>query len=258
MSTLPPECEQLLISGYILGNLSPAEAALFNEMLTENPALNEQVVAMQQALDLAYAPPEIAPPPALRQRILMAVESAANTETIKSVTIEKPNTVATPRYLLPWNKILGAIALALITSLGIANYRLWQSVPTAKTTNTQSEQLTYLLHGEDAINKSTAKLIVNRDQLNATLAVKNLPVLPPEKTYALWTVVGKDAPYTKDEKGAILTAVFQVNKSGNFTQAITVPQPHLEPKTIQKIAITIEAVSAPQAHQGSILISTGN
>ena len=84
----------------------------------------------------------------------------------------------------------------------------------------------------------------------------SLPPLPPEKAYALWTVVGKDVPYTTDEKGAILTAVFQVNEQGNFSREIALPQPHLEPKTIQKLAITIEDVSAPQAHTGSIFIST--
>ena len=82
--------------------------------------------------------------------------------------------------------------------------------------------------------------------------------MPSEKAYALWTVVGKDVPYTTDEKGAILTAVFQVNELGNFSQEIAIPQPHLEPKTVQKIAITVEDVSAPQNHQGSIFISTGN
>ena len=51
MSPLPLECEQLLISGYVLGNLSPAEALLFEEILTENPDLIEQVTLMQQALD---------------------------------------------------------------------------------------------------------------------------------------------------------------------------------------------------------------
>ena len=67
MSSLPPECQQLLVSGYVLGNLSPAEALLFAEMLKENPDLIEEVTQMQQALDLAYNPPEIAPPVNLRE-----------------------------------------------------------------------------------------------------------------------------------------------------------------------------------------------
>ena len=260
MSTvLPPECEQLLITGYVLGNLSPAEALLLQEMLAENPDLNEQVVAMQEALDLAYAPLEVSPPANLRDRILAA--ATEQTETVKPVADEQP-IAAIPKSTLPWSKILGAISLAIITTLGIANYRLWQSVQTAKTTDTktdtQSDRLTYLLSSEDRTNKSTAELIVNRDRLNATLDANNLPPLPSEKAYALWTVVGKDVPYTTDEKGAILTAVFQVNELGNFSQEIAIPQPHLEPKTVQKIAITVEDVSAPQNHQGSIFISTGN
>ncbi len=260
MSTLPPECEQLLVSGYVLGNLSPAEALLFKEMLTENPDLSEQVTAMQEALDLAYAPSEISPTATLRDRILTAASSQTNVEATAPLTPSNSESTVTSKSRLPWNKILAAIAIAAITTLGFANYRLWQSIQTAQTTDTQtdtqSDRLTYLLKGEDAAKKSTAKLVVSPNRLNATLDVNNLPPLPPEKAYALWTVVGKDVPYTSDEKGAILTAVFQVNKSGNFRQEIAVPQPYLEPKTIKIVAITVEDVSAPQAHQGSILMST--
>ena len=255
MSTLPPECEQLLVSGYVLGNLSPAEALLFKEMLTENPDLMEQVAAMQEALDLAYAPPEVLPTATLRDRILTAASSQTNIEAATSSTTSNSKSTVTTKPKLPWNKILGAIAIAAITILGVANYRLWQSIQTAKTTDTQSDRLTYLLKGEDAA-KTTAKLVVSPERLNATLNVNNLPPLPPQKAYALWTVVGKDVPYTTDEKGAILTAVFQVNESGNFAHEIAVPQPYLEPKTIKIVAITVEDVSAPQAHQGSILMST--
>ena len=253
MSTLPPECEQLLVSGYVLGNLSPAEALLFKELLTENPDLMEQVTVMQEALDLAYAPPEVSPTATLRDRILTAASSQTNIQAAASSTTSNSKSTITSK--LPWNKILAAIAIAAITTLGVANYRLWQSIQTAKTTDTQSDRLTYLLKGEDAA-KTTAKLVVFPERLSATLNVNNLPPLPPEKAYALWTVVGTDVPYTTDEKGAILTAVFQVNESGNFAHEIAVPQPYLEPKTIKIVAITVEDVSAPQAHQGSILMST--
>lgn len=263
MSTLPPECEQLLISGYVLGNLSPAEALLFQEMLAENPVLIEQVTAMQETLDLVYAPAEVTPPAALRERILTVVnspaasaESAADAETATEPVAASDLDSTATRSKFPWNKILGAIALAIITALGIANYRLWQSTQTATTTDIQSEPQTYLLQDPDSAQESTAKLVVDPNRLDATLIAEDLPPLPPEKVYALWTVVGKDVPYTTDEKGAILTAVFQVDEAGNFTREIAVPQPHLEPKTVKKIAITVEDISAPQAHTGSIFIST--
>ena len=259
MSELPTECEQLLISGYVLGNLSSAEALLFEEMLQANPELNEQVIAMQQALDLAYAPPEIAPPSALRDRILATADAQktnvdASSEAASIARNDRAE--STQRQSGMVGKILGAIALTIIAILGIVNYRLWQTTRIA-TPNLEVEKNTYLLRGEDLPLTTTVEL-VTQGNLNATLTANNLPPLPSDKAYALWTVVGKDVPYTTDEKGAILTAVFQVDESGNFTREIAVPQPHLEPKTIQKIAVTVEDVSAPQAHTGSILLSTGD
>lgn len=259
MSTLPSDCEQLLISGYVLGDLSPAEALLFEEMLRENPDLREQVTAMQQALDLAYTYPEVKPSDTLRDRILATANSQATEDRlVKPGAVNNSEANSVRGFILSGNKILGAIAIAIIAALSIINYRLWQTIQTANISNTKGDRLVYLLRSQDLNQKSTAKLIVDPDRLNATLTVDNLPPLPPEKVYALWTVVGKDVPYTTDEKGAILTAVFQVDESGNFTQEIAVPQPHLEPRTIDKIALTIEDISAPQAHQGSIFISTGN
>jgi hypothetical protein len=260
MSTLPPECEQLLISGYVLGNLSSAEALLFEEMLSENPALREQVVAMQQVLDRVYMPKEVSPPPALRDLILAAAD-AQKTNDEPTIVESTPQSLATEdRVTTPSPSqpriigVLGAIALAIIAVLGIANYRLWQRVR-ADRVDSVVDQNTYLLQS-DNLPDTVAKLVVNGDRLSANLIVNNLPPLPPEKAYALWTVVGKDVPYTTDEKGAILTAVFQVDESGNFAREIAVPQPHLEPKTINKIAITIEDVATPQTHTGSILLST--
>ncbi|MEM8719868.1 MAG: anti-sigma factor [Cyanobacteria bacterium P01_G01_bin.39] len=253
MSKLPAECEQLLISGYVLGNLSPAEALLFEEILAENPDLVEQVTLMQQTLDSVYNPPEVSPPATLRDRILQTANTQqANFKTAGS-TANNPQ-VASSSQSSVLGKILGALALLIITVLGIANYRLWRTVKTANLIS-QTEQKTYLLQSEN-LSETTAKLTVNLNQLSGNLMVDNLPPLPPEKVYALWTVVGENMPYTTDQKGAILTAVFQVDEFGKFAHEIAVPQPHLEPRTIKKIAITVEDKSAPQAHEGSIVIST--
>ena len=254
MTTLPPECEQLLISGYVLGNLSPAEALLFEEMLAENPDLRQQVTVMQQALDLAYAPQEISPPTTLRDRILATANSQVSNTPVKS-PVNNSEVSTSPRFKLFGNKILGAIAIALITALSINNYRLWQ-IQTAKV-DTEVATRTYTLRGED-LPETTLKLVVNFTQLNATLIANNLPSLPPDKVYALWTVVDKNAPYTTDEKGAILTATFKVNESGDLTRQIVVPEAFLDSKAMNKVAVTVEDESAPQAHNGSILISTGD
>lgn len=257
MSTLPPECEQLLISGYVLGNLSPAEAQLFQEMLTEDPALIEQVTMMQQALDATYIPPEVSPPASLRDRLMATANAQKINVEPEAPTVVGDAEVSTAPSSNLLGKILGAIALATIAILGITNYRLWQTVQTTQI-ESETEQNNYFLRGKNLPETTVAELAVDADRLNATLIADNLPPLPPDKVYALWTVVGKDVPYTTDEKGAILTAVFEVNESGDFAREIAVPQPHLEPRTINKIAITVEDKLNPQAHTGSILLSTGD
>lgn len=259
MSNLPTECQQLLISGYVLGNLSTAEALLFNEMLKENPELVDQIEVMQTAFDEAYTPVEIAPPPQLRDRILTAAR--AQTTDIRGASNSVAETDEVPSRLSRIRVIVAAL-LGIIAISSITNYRLWQIVRVAneksETENIAGDRKFYLLGSEDLSQEISAELAVDPQGQNGTLKANNLPVLPSNQVYALWTVVGNDVPYTTDDKGAILTAVFQVDAAGNFSQEIAVPQPHLEPRTIKKIAITVEDIAAPQAHEGSIFISTGS
>ena len=251
MASLPPRCEQVLISGYVLGNLSPAEAMLFEEILTEKPEVAQQVIELQQTLELAYFPAEVTPPPTLKAKLL-AANAALNTSKPAEATA---NFLTKWRQKLSWGKVLAAISAALILGLSITNYWFWQTLQRASLETPESEKLVYSLQGVDS--EAKAKLIVNPHKLDATLTVSNLSPLPEGKVYALWTVVGKEAPFTTDSKGAILTEVFQVNNQGEVSKQIAVPRVHRNNQQIQKIAITIENESAPQAHTGSILMATG-
>jgi anti-sigma-K factor RskA len=251
---LPSECEQLLITGYVLGDLSPAEAALFAEIVAENPEILERVAEFQQTLELAYAPPEIAPPPSLRAKIL---NEASN----KNVVIRSSNTDRLSTVLnvfnsrIFWSKVLGGLTVVTIAILGITNYHLWQSLQQAKNER-EINTVAYTLKSPKPDELGIVKLMVDPDRLEATLNVRNLSPLPSGKVYALWTVVGKDAHYTTDAKGAILTATFQVNADGTFSQKIAVPPLYRTDMAIDKLAVTIESASAPQTHQGSILFVT--
>jgi len=69
---MPSEELELLIAGYVLGDLDDSERVEFEQMLAENPAIGATVAQMQNALELAYAPPEMAPPAHLRSTILAA------------------------------------------------------------------------------------------------------------------------------------------------------------------------------------------
>ena len=54
MPSLSTECQQLLISGYVLGNLSLTEAMLVEEILRENPEAQQQLIELQQAWEETY------------------------------------------------------------------------------------------------------------------------------------------------------------------------------------------------------------
>lgn len=256
VSSIPSECEELLISGYVLGNLSPAEAGLFAEIRAENPEIEEKILELQTSLDVAYFPIEIDPPANLKAKII-----AANTQgniSAEKTSSNRANALSSEGIKLSWGKVLTTISGILVLVLSLSNYWFWQSLQKASPDNSPPAEVTkqkiYALQGVNSPGK--AQLVVNPQRLNATLTVSNLDPLPPNKVYALWTVIGKEAPFTTDAKGAILTEVFQVDSDGAITKNITVPRVHRDAQLIQKIAITIEKAIAPQTHAGSILIST--
>ena len=268
MSQLPPECEQLLIAGYVLGNLSPAEAMLLEELVADNPEIIKKIAEVQSTLEIAHTVVETAPPPNLKNKVL---EAYAQKNRISTEIEQKSGSLAAATQTKPaksnakksfsLSRFLSAIAIILIALLSYSNYRFWKILQAVNDQNTEQFEIakrSYTLTSSDASKKAEATLRVNPITLKATLLAKNLPSLPSEKVYALWTVVGKNAPFTTDEKGAILTAVFEPDDLGNINTEIVLPQPHFTGKEIDKIAITIEERSAPQNHQGSIVIATEN
>lgn len=69
----------------------------------------------------------------------------------------------------------------------------------------------------------------------------------------LWTVLQPDAPFTTDEKNAILTGVFAVDEQ-NKSAKITLPPVYREQQWIKAIAITVEADDAPQENLSSPIL----
>lgn len=239
--SMPLERQQELIAGYVLGDLSPEEVAEFEHLLAQDPAIAAEVFQMQQALELAYAPPEIAPPDRLRSTLLAKVSDRP----IADVT----------RFP---QRAMAIVAAALIVVLAGSNYRLWRTLQTAQI-ESQSAPLIYALQPTDSNPSAaaTATISVNPDRLEATIEMRNLPPLQTDQVYALWTVLAPNAPYTTDAKQAILTKVFQVDGRGNFTQTIAVPEVYRR-GLVAKVAVTIESATAPQKHTGSPILITSS
>ncbi len=235
---MPSEQLELLIAGYVLGDLSVEEVKEFEQLLANNSAIAQEVAQMQQALEMSYAPPEVRPPSHLRSQVMAA--HRANSQISKRPPVFSIRT-------------LGAIAAMLIVALGISNYRLWRSLQVIQAQIQPSELLTYSLQAKNA-SLSSATVAVNPHQLEAKLNVENLPPLPTGKVYVLWTVLKQDAPFTTDKKNAILTEVFKVDAKGNVSKQITVPAAYRTKDIIAAIAVTMEDATTPQKHAGAPIL----
>ncbi|MEP0873760.1 anti-sigma factor [Trichocoleus desertorum AS-A10] len=247
--SMPSEELQLLIAGYVLGDLSPEEAAEFERLLRQDPAIAQEVAQMQNALEMSYAPPEVTPPSHLRSVILDKAQVAG----------AEMNTQPAfrSRKTLSWRSGLEVAAAVLIVALGINNYRLSQALQTSQAETQRYAALTYILDATESNSQAAATVVVNPNTLEATITVQNLPPLPPGKVYALWTVLTPNAPFTTDQKQAILTETFQVDERGNLAQTSSVSKVYRSKELVTKIAVTVEDVNAPQKHTGAPIIITG-
>lgn len=256
-----PEQIELLVAGYVLGDLSPEEADTFEQMLQEDPDLWVTVSEAQIALEQSFAIEEQAPPAYLKQSILSAAEvlhqaaavSDRGSEPMASAPAQPTspapdNVVAFSR----WRRGLGAAAAVVIAGLGISNVVLWQSLQSLQASRRTTDQnpLVFTLERTPLAPSPDAsvQVVVNPKDLEATLDIKNLPPLAEGEVYVLWTVVKPNAPVTTDDKDAILTQVFRVDQQGQFSQRIAVPPVFRDRGLVQAVAVTIENAKAPQKH----------
>ena len=113
-----PERIRELIAGYVLGNLSPEEAAEFQQLLAENPELATECDRLRSVLELMpYTLPQVQPPPQLRSTILEAATRDAN-QIVPRLKLLR----------LRWSFAVGTVAALLAIALGLDNYRLRQNL----------------------------------------------------------------------------------------------------------------------------------
>ncbi len=63
--------QQNLSAGYVLGDLSPEESRLLEQLLADNPSLQNEIAELQHSLEQVYGE-EILVPASLKSRVLAA------------------------------------------------------------------------------------------------------------------------------------------------------------------------------------------
>lgn len=253
---LPPNWESL-ITGYVLSDLTPEEAALVKQYLETYPELATEVESLQATLALfPLSLPETKPSERLREQILETAAKDLST-TVETSPISSPSPPL-PLYPLPsskpWLKIAGITAVGIIASLGFFNYRLHQKLATAEIdlsnyrlqaelSNTQQELSRY----QEALSvlkqpnnrllalksitpniSSSGSLVIAPNSEAAILTLKNLPDLPEDKVYRLWAFVDgkkvKCAKFNPDSQGKVLQKI-PLQQWGDTTEVFVTVEP---------------------------------
>ena len=130
---LSPQEIQELIAGYVLGDLSSAEAEEFRSLLLQLPELQAEVTSLQEVLAMMpYGLDEADPEDGLRSQIL----SAAQAELSQRVSVS-PLTSRRFQLRLPWAMTTAAAAVAIVS--GLATLHLSDQVRSLQAQRPQSE-----------------------------------------------------------------------------------------------------------------------
>jgi anti-sigma-K factor RskA len=255
-----PEQLENLLAGYVLGNLTPAEAAQVKQLLECTPSLLTELDRLQSTLAvLPLSLPITVPCPQLEDRILQAAQAEASRVTSAPA---KPVRRMGQRFW-QWGV---AVAALMVVGLSIETYRLHQQLTTAQTTLDlirQAELLTprqelsryqatvnlllepnnrfLKLIGTHSNLRSSGSLVIVPTKESAILILRDVPPLPKGKVYRLWALA----------KGKKVTCGdFQPNAQGE----VFVQLPLAELGKATEVVVTVEPDQALPEPVGEMVI----
>ena len=261
-----PDKRSSLVAGFVLNTLDEVEAREFAQLAARDPSVLTEVEQLQQCLETSYGIEEVSPPPLLRDRLLatfarQTTETTADlaTDRITEPVIDSP--LRSPSSIgRSYATKLKAAVVALAVALAVSNYFWWQSsrqqiAQAPRGSNLEPTQ-SYELEVTEAGRSGTVEVTIDPETLTATLAASNLPAIASDQTYVLWTVLVPEAPYTTDSKSAVLATTFTVDSQGDRQKNLALPNAFEQPDSVAALAVTVESIEAPQAHEGSPLLIT--
>jgi anti-sigma-K factor RskA len=233
---LTPQAIETLAAGYVVGDLDPSEAALFEQLLRDNPVLETEVAQLQATLDQVTRDlNSVDPPASVRSAILL-----------KATT---PQTSLPKRFRIPWQTVMGSVAALLILYLGVENYQLRQASNIAQDINTllqKSQTQLFSLQAVNAKNSASGSFVVNLGQRQGILTVQNLTAPPVGKVYRLWAIAdGEKIP----------CGTLNINRQGKVLEKFWMPADFYD-TGISGLFVTLESFESSRYPTGPIVIQS--
>jgi anti-sigma-K factor RskA len=232
---LTPEAIETLAAGYVVGDLEPAEVEVFEQLLTENPALLAEVERLYTTLDqVVYGLNSVEPPEQLQSAILAAATA---------------NLQKQPRFR--WQAVMGGVAALLILYLGADNYRLRQDYGIAQDINTllqQSQTQLFSLKAVKASDAAAGSFVVNLGQRQGILSVQNLLPPPTGQFYRLWAIAdGEKIP----------CGTLKINPQGKVLDKFWMPADFYD-TGISGLFVTLESSETSRYPTGAIVMQSNS
>ncbi|MGK7910448.1 MAG: anti-sigma factor [Synechococcus sp.] len=246
------EQEQLLIAGFVLGDLTAEETARLKQLATSNPEIRREIRAMQTSLEvLPQALPLASPPPSLRQRIVAAAPAAVEAIPTPADIASVPSRWRLTRRAPALLKLLAALGGLFALLLAADNLRLRSQLQLAREDNLEQvatilqQPTSRLISLEGDQNGAAGTLLFTPGNWSEVIvSLGNLPPLPPERIYRMWLSL--------DNGDAILCGEFNTESDGSVFVRFTPPESPPEGVKATELYVTQEALDSiprPQAER---------
>lgn len=247
-----------LAAPYVLDALDSDERRRFEQHLLGCPRCTEEVRGLRAAAtSLAAAEPDVAPPSALKARVMAEIsrtdqeqvgtgdEVGGGAAVAPSVAASSPRTdeLAARRARRSWPVLAAAAVVALV--LGFGAVLVWPEGGDGGGGG-GSQELAAVLEAPDAVTvelsgdvEGALEVVYSEEQGRAVLVGDGLASPGEERTYQLWTI---------SEQGPASAGVFDPGGSEEFDEPVELPA-----STPDAWAVTIEPDGGSPAPTGDIL-----
>ncbi|MBD8871174.1 anti-sigma factor [Nocardioides donggukensis] len=183
-----------LSGAYAVDAVNDVERKLFEQHLAHCPDCRDEVASLREAASLLPETAAVAPPPALRDRVLAEIASVRPLPpvTVETGPVEPTNVTslaARRRRRLP--ALAAAAAVAAMLGAGAVAWQPWETTPEVQQRQlTAAERIAAADDAQEIVHEfeggAVATVIRSRELGQAVITTSDMPAAPAGKVYQLW------------------------------------------------------------------------